>query len=266
VKLFNLAKSKKEGCEASRCKETEGLNEIPGDLWGRTQVKLCARHVEEAIAFAKKNPDHRPKELTVVSPLDSSVEALLDRLLEEAKKAIEFLKTFEVSTQDALVEANEWLRITKAKRNFIEAREKELTGPIQVSIKRIRERHAPAKRHWADVEVILKGKIAQARLREEKQNRQALAAAAQAHEAGDKEATQTALAQVTSVGDLQGTTTIAKWKYEVVDASQLPRAYLKVDDAALKAHCAKFSSEQQPTPIPGVKFLPDIQVRTRAAS
>lgn len=267
MKLFNLTKSAKDGCEANRCKATEDLAELPGELWGRTQVKLCPRHADEAIAFAKANPDYKPDTpVAAAAEPDPSLDAELERVRKEAEVALEKLEDWEVRTQDDLVEVNEWLRITKAKRNWLEGREKRITKPIQVSLSEVRALFAPAKTHWANVEVILKAKIAQAKLREEQQNREALAAAADAHATGDTPGTQTALAHVTTVGDLKGTTTVGKWKYEVVDASQLPRAYLKVDDAALRAHCAKFTSDQQPTPIPGVKFIPDVQVRTRAAS
>ena len=264
VKLFKLTKSTKEGCEASRCKETEALQEVPGDLWGRTQVRLCDRHAKEAAKFAEQNPDHEPPGAQITSPLDASIEAILGKLEEEAQQILGMLEGWEITTQEDLQDANDWLRAAKTKRDYIETREKELTVPIQQSIKLIRDRHAPAKKNWANVEIILKGKIAKVALRQEEQNRKALAEAAEAHQADDLAGTQSALSKVVTVQDLPGTSARGKWRFEVVDASQIPRAFLKVDEAALRAHVAKYDLSERPPDIPGVKFIADMQVASRA--
>ena len=266
VKLFKLTKSEKQGCEASRCKETEPLFGMDGKFWGRTRVNLCQRHAEQLEKFTEKNPEYQPPVMEVSTPLDASVEALLVKLDEEAKKILEMLEGWEITTQEELEDANNWLRAAKAKRDYIEAREKEITQPIQQSIKLIRERHKPAKQNWANVEFILKGKISKVKMLEEERNRKALAEAAEAHAAGDQTKTENALSKVTSVGDLKGTSTQGRWRFEIIDASQIPRAYLQVNESAIRAHVAKYTLEKQPPAIPGVKFIPDMKVTSRAAT
>jgi hypothetical protein len=59
--LPNLKKTTTPGqCEAMRC--TELGDNIPGDLWGRDNVRLCARHAAKALAvaldYAEKSPEH----------------------------------------------------------------------------------------------------------------------------------------------------------------------------------------------------------------
>jgi len=55
--LPNLKKTTTPGqCEAMRC--TELGAPLPGDLWGRDNVRLCARHSAMALDYAEKHPEH----------------------------------------------------------------------------------------------------------------------------------------------------------------------------------------------------------------
>ena len=267
AKLFNLTKSSKDGCEASRCKNVDDIKEVSGEFWARTKVKLCPRHITELETFKKENPDYKPSEpgteLTVVDP---SLDQELQEKAKEAQEVLETLKDYAPQTQEDLEDVRDWLKDAKVRRNWLETREKEITGPMRTAENRVRDLFRPAKQFWADVEMLLKAKIASVRLLEERRNQEALAAAAEAHGAGDQEGTQEALAQVTTVSDLQGISTQVKWKYEVVNAAEVPREYLKVDDAKLKAYCGKFKGDQKPNPIPGIKFIENVVVSARTAS
>jgi hypothetical protein len=101
------------------------------------------------------------------------------------------------------------------------------------------------------------------RLREEQRNREALIAAAQAQQAGDQAGTQAALSQVTSVGDLKSISTWIKWRFEVVNAAEVPREYLKIDEQKLREYCSKFKGDQKPHPVPGVRFIEGVPVTVR---
>jgi hypothetical protein len=262
-KLFKLARGKKEGCEANRCKETE-VQDIPGELWGRESVRLCPRHTAEALAFAEANPDYEPpKPPAGLAAVDQALNQELSAKAQEAQETLEALKAYTPQTQEDLDDVTGWLKDAKVRRNWLEAREKEITTPMRASIEKVRELFRPAKQYWADVEMLLKSKIAAMRMKEEQRNREALIAAAQAQQAGDQAGTQAALSQVTSVGDLKGISTRIKWKFEVVNAAEVPREYLKIDEQKLREYCSRFKGDQKPHPVPGVRFIEDVPVSVR---
>jgi hypothetical protein len=269
MKLFSLKKKTNEGCDASRCKETE-VTELPGDLWLLKTVKLCQRHGELAIQYARAHPT--TAEVIPASEL-GDVPAGTTKIVEAAKSEAEAVlgiaRSYAVETHEELTQVGEWLREVKAKRNELERQEKEITGPINLALRKVRELFKPAKTFWADAELILKGKIGAAKLLEEKRNQDALKEAADAHAAGNTEGVVAATARVTTTGDLQGVTAFTKWTYVMEDAAKFmreaPDQFKMPNDRLLKEHCAH-STDRQPAPIPGVKFVPDVQVSARAAT
>lgn len=269
MKLFKISKTSKEGCEANRCKSVE-VQDIPGDLWGKENVRLCERHTAEALEFAKQNPDYKPP-ATSLSIVDPALSQVLQEKAKEAQEALEALRTYEPKTQEDLVDMGVWLKDAKVWRDWLETQEKGITTPMQASIKsakesieKVRDLFKPTKQFWADVEVVLKAKISAMRLQEQQRNQQALEAATQAQQSGDQAGVQMALSQVTSVGDLKGISTRIRWKFEVVNAAEVPREYLKVDDQKLREYCNKFKGDQRPHPVAGIKFVEDVPVTVRS--
>jgi len=268
MKLFKLSKTdKKEKCAANRCKD-DHTGEVPGDLWGRETAKLCDRHFNEAVTFAEQNPDYKPPtpgtpgtSLTVV---DQALNDELEAQYKEAEDMLKELDGFEVVTQQDLENIAEVLVMVKGRRNWLETREKEITVPIHTSLKKVRELFEPSKTFWANAEVILKQKIAAAKLREACNTAQALQEAADAAGIGDSTTVAHATSRITTVGDVPGISTQDRWNYKVVDASKVPRKYLMVDDAKLRAHCAMFKGDDKPTAIEGIDFLPDVRVTARS--
>lgn len=188
----------------------------------------------------------------------------LEPHVEEGRGVVAFLKDYAVETQEDLEHVAEWLTITKAKRNWLEAREKEITSPINEGLKRVRELFKPAKTLWADIELALKAKVAAARLLEEQHNKDALSAAADAHAQGDAKGTVAAIATMTNSRDLAGVSTRMRWTYIIDDASQLPREFTMPNEKLLKEHCSH-ATKGEPTPIPGVRFVPGVTVSATAA-
>lgn len=281
AKLFNLSKNtKKDLCEARRCKASF-VNQMPGDLWGKTLVKLCEKHTDEAVAYAEfleKNPQSTPasaseptalatSETAEVTTVDWAAELKTElvRYVEEGNEVLKVLEDYPVETQADLENVSGFLRDIKGQRNALETLEKEKTGKYQLKINQIRESCKPVKTLWANAEVILKGKIKVVKEREEETNKAALKAAAEAHEAGDQASTQSALSQITTVGDLDGITTRQKWIFDIIDAAQLPKQYMKPDEVKIRAHCAKYKGDETPAPIPGVRFKHDIIVGARSS-
>jgi hypothetical protein len=268
MELFNLVAKPIAGeCEARRCKNKPSVG-VQSNAFERDLVSLCTKHNEELDKFLKENPDYKYEPPPPPESKNTTSDALSIELqghADEGKQILDILAKYEIKTQDDLIEVGEWLQEVRVRRNLLENREKEITGPIQLSIQKVRELFQPVKEFWANAEVILKQKIKIAKLKEEEANREAIQDAADAHAAGDTEGAAEAVSQVTTVGDLPGISTRARWSFMVVDAAQVPRQFLIVNESAIRQHCAKYTSDQQPDPVPGVRFIPGVQVGVRTA-
>jgi len=264
MKIFTLTRKQKEGCEASRCKQTD-TTAVPGDLWGRKSVNLCEKHAQAALEFAEANPDYNPSGATALAVVDPELGEQLKRYEIEAQEALNIIREYPITGQKDLEDIGEWLREVKLRRNWLETKEKEITKPISTALQRVRDLFRPAKTFWADMELLLKAKISEIKLLEEQRNQEALQEAVDAAGAGDSAAVAAATSKMTTVGDVPGISTTVNWTYKVVDAAKVPRSFLKVDDTKLREHCKKFKADQKPTPIAGIEFTPNVSVRARAS-
>lgn len=267
MKLFRLKRKLDDSCDASRCKEEEPTDGLPGDLWGRQTVKLCNKHAERAIKYARhaENEPAAPPPAPQMGDVSDKTTALVRSFASEGEQVLEVVRDYKIETHEELTTVATWLREVKSKRNELERQEKEITQPINTALRKVRELFKPAKKFWADAELLLKSKIGAAKLLEERRNQAALQEAADAHAAGDTEGVVAATAKVTTTADVPGVTTYTKWTFVIEDESLLPREFLMPNDKLIKEHCSH-STDRQPTPIPGVKFIPDVQVSARAAS
>jgi hypothetical protein len=270
-KLFNLSKTAKGGCDAMRCKEEEALEEVEGFLWERDSIKLCPTHVAKLMAYLEGGPEAsdtkptviRSKRVAPVVEIDPIVANNAEQqvLAEELYKEVQALGG--ADDQDALDFINEILRDVKKSAKDLEAEEKSKTRPLLDALNKIRDLYRPAKKAWANLELLLKRKITNVRLAEEQRNREAQKLMADAHAAGDTVAVQEAADKVITTKGLEGTTVIPKWNFEIEDETLLPREFLMPNLTLIKEHCAH-STDREPTPIPGVRFYPDATVRTVA--
>jgi hypothetical protein len=79
-------------------------------------------------------------------------------------------------------------------------------------------------------------------------------AARAAAEAGDLVACGAALAAIPETSTIDGAKTQWLWEAEVVDATIVPRQFLKVDEAALAKFAKAFAKEETIPDVPGVEF------------
>ncbi len=272
--LFNLKKTRKPTeCHAMRCTNSQHWQdeggtaiEHPVDLWGVNKVYLCEYHTKLADDFHTANPDFKPEKRALSE--GEALEAVATDTAREAaegKDILDIIDGLDVQTQEGLEFANALLRDVKAKLKKLEADEKSITQPQTTALQRVRALFRPAKTAWADVELRLKRKLITARLLEDSNNKKALAEAMDAHDRGDAEGHAAALERVHSATDLEGTSIITKWSFEIEDESLLPREFLMPNMTLIHEHCSH-STQREPTPIPGVRFYPDGQVRTRASA
>jgi len=185
--------------------------------------------------------------------------------LAKAREVLDTFKGWIPKTQEELETVATVLCGVKAQRNELEALEQAERKPLNALLAESSARFKPVKTLWADAEVMLKSKIAAARLLEDERNRKALVAAADAHAAGDAQGVVDALAQGTNVRDIPGISTSKQWTYIIEDESLLPEEFwLRIpNEKLLKEHCAH-TKDREPTPVPGVRFVPDVRVAASA--
>lgn len=260
--IFAIKKFNRHSCQAARCKAQFEL-ELPGDLWREAVVKLCTPHAEQALAFAEANPDYDPPK-TVYTPAERAelqhlqgVSEAIQLKSREGQDVLDIVEKSEITTQQELARANEWLHWIKDERKNLAQQKKELVDPTKLLLSRIEALFKPAEQFWADAELLQRRKIELAKLGEQENNERALQEAQAAIQAGDEAGTVAAIAKITHVSELDGLTVTERWDFEVVDESVLDRKYMRPDLSLLKIYCKKFKPDEVPDPVDGVRFFKD---------
>lgn len=177
-----------------------------------------------------------------------------------------------VNVRDTAIESQadhdlcaEALAHVKGEWKRLEERKKSVTDPLTKAINEVRSWFRPAQDFYAQAEVLLKANIATYHKRCAEQNQAALAAAAQAHQAGNTEAVADALASIQVPDKVAGLGLRETWDFEICDKSLVPMQYLMVDETAVKtAIRASTGVGKAPTPIPGIRFVLKTVVSSRA--
>lgn len=205
-----------------------------------------------------------PKKKTEAAPTESH-DQIAKQESESALEVLATVKGFKVHTRDDLELAAEVLADVKGRAKRIEAREKEITAPLNAALKSARALFRPAREALAEIEALIKSQIGAFTADEERRNREALAAAAAAHAQGDARGTQEALGMVATTKNVSGLTTYQKWDFEIVDERALPREFLTANVTLIKEHASHATGGAEPTPIAGVRFFPRMVVASRAS-
>lgn len=299
--LFKLKKATKSGeCHAMRCvlipydrdaRENILLLPTMRNEWGvgpgSDNVELCVKHVNIALTYAQRLADGAeiPPEQTAIVVSEQEAEGAkvvgwterkavgtwLSRVHEvvqefessqaEGAEVLAMAADYDVRTQADLVEVGAWTQDAKSRLKEISEKEKEITGPLATALSRIRDLCRPAKQVWVDAEAVLRAHLVAAKLREEENNRAAVAEAASAHAAGS-DATG-ALSKMTTSTDLAGVSLRLKWKAVVENVMLLPEEYVVriPNEKKLKEYCA--AAVIEPQPIPGVRFEREVVSRVQ---
>lgn len=257
--LFKLKKSVKGACQAARCRAQHAL-EISGELWRAEVAKLCEPHAAEALAFAEAHPDYVPPQ-TVFSPEEKADLMHLRDVAEEIKlfaregdDVLGIVRDFKIETQADMQRVNDWLHDVVERRKKLAEKEKSVTEPFALGLSRLKALFRPAKQFWADAEIVLRRKISLTKMGEAERNEAAMQQAAEATAAGDQEGAAAALARVAHVSELEGTTIVDSWEFEIVDESKLPREYMRPDVGLIKMYANRAQKEHFEPEIEGVKF------------
>lgn len=269
---MNIVKTFKLGeCGVMRC-QSPSVVLVEGTPFGRegVQVPLCERHSKGDTA-----------QTTQAAPLPSST-AVIDAVGETvgtqlaspavqaeaedetgvAKEALAEIQGLPITNDADLAFAAEILGEVKGHYNRLEERKKQATGPLNAALKTIRSWFQPAQDHYSSAEKVLKDKIAAYHAMRAKERQAALDAAAAAHQAGDNEATQVAIAAVPPAPPkIDGVSVRDDWTYEVVAFGLVPDKYKVINHALLTAAVRESKGY---TNIPGIRPVQVNKVVARA--
>lgn len=275
-------------CAAMRCKSTPTawVSGIHWDFDVRMGVPLCDTHFtpdlrageeeltrllqeektprEDLGAFIETHGESTPAPAAPAptSTFDEAARSMVTATVHEADESIVLVQGIQIESQDDLNFVNELLVDVKRKLNQVLEVEARVTKPLSALLESTRDLFRPAKQKLSLLEAMLKGRVADAKAREDANNRAALARAAEAHAAGDTQAVDAALVQVRHQSNVEGVETRIGWTWEVEDLGRIPVEYFKLDETALNKLC-KGSAE--PKPVPGIRFVQKNIVVVRGA-
>lgn len=151
----------------------------------------------------------------------------------------------------------EYLREKVREKDAVVAMQKSALGPLAQAEKTIREWFRPTLQALALIEAAAKQSLGDWRIRVETQKREALAAAQAAAAAHNLPAVAQALTVVnTPVAKQAGVSVRSFWRHAIEAYDKIPDEWTRrvPDDLKLAEYAKRYSSDQTPTPIPGVRF------------
>ena len=157
----------------------------------------------------------------------------LDAEHREMVATLRELDSFAVANDEDSAFAADMIREVKAKHRELDERRKEVTGPLNATVKTINGWFKPALDALETAERKLKGKIAEFVRERERQTRAALAAAAAATTAQEATAALVAAPQAATLPP--GMSLRMVWKWRVVDEVRVPRHFCSPDAQRIEA-------------------------------
>jgi BMFP domain-containing protein YqiC len=272
-------------CLAKQCKNP-AVRRVNGAPWGREIAELCDRcygraigvfGAERVVIVEDREASHDPptpaedREFraalrAIPSEASPPANAEAATATAEAAELLVQVQGFEIATREDLELAAEVLAEAKGKAKALEARLAEITRPLNAALASARELFRPALTHYGTIERDVKSRIAAFHAAESSRNAAALAAASAAHAAGDGEGVGEALAKVAHVAHVEGVSVRYSWAFEVEDLAQVPREFLVLDEAKVKAWIKSTAGkESAPHPIAGIRFERKASVASRSA-
>jgi hypothetical protein len=265
-----------EECAAVRCDARANISMPAGTAFdaARGDVPLCLQHAQ-ILASETKDGTHTDEPVNIVEATaeapslpvpvgNPTVRAEAEAESRDAQDALEMIREFEITSQQDYDAADELLGEAKQAWKKWDAKRKKAVVPLNQAKAEIQSWFKPILDLYAEAETILKGKIA-AYSRAQPQKQDALLAQAQqAYQQGDviqmrhdlRAASQAEVQQSSNISITQ------LWRYDVVDAAQLPREYLIPDIAKISATVRKLKDQ---TRIPGVRVWAEDNVIRRNA-
>lgn len=239
-------------CESPQIAEQQTLASAPEIL---TDLLITASDDEE---------ERRPQENNVTTELAPYRQQAgdLDAEHREMVATLRELDTFTIATDEDSAFAADMIREVKAKHKELDERRKEVTGPLNTTIRTINSWFKPALDALESAEKKLKSKVALYMQDCEARAREAIAAAAAAENA--QEATLALAAAPPPAAMPQGVSMRKVWKYRIVDESAVPARFCSPDPAKIDAELRGRVRDEGTAPeIPGVEFYQESSMTVR---
>lgn len=149
----------------------------------------------------------------------------------EAESALRFIAQVDLSSQAARDTAGKVLTMVRERVAALEARRKDITGPILESKRKIDALFRPVVEYWESCDQALAPRLLAAHRAADQAQVKALAVVAET--CGQTDALTLTQAH-TSAETPQGLDLRKSWTFRVVDAASVPREYLRVDEDKIK--------------------------------
>ena len=150
------------------------------------------------------------------------------------------------------------------KTKAMEARRKAIVAPFKSQASAVDKAFREPRRELERVDKMIRGRLAEAQTTRLAARSEALAQVTAEAQKGDHAAAQAALAtaQATEAPAPPGVTYRYRWECKVTDPKAIPREFLCLDVAKIKAH---MSGSGQPTPVAGLEFrsVPTVVARAK---
>lgn len=189
---------------------------------------------------------------------DDKLAGEVEKIRVDAQSALVSIRDgYALETREAIEEAGKLLRETAKRRDKVEARLAAITKPMREAESSVRSLFRPAISALKEMEAELKLLISKASVAIDAKNRQIMAAASTAVQVGNTKAGESLSAHIESTAAPEGVTFREEWRFEIEDATSLPREYLQPNESAIRGVVQALKGE---TKIPGVRVWKDTGV------
>jgi hypothetical protein len=241
-----------EETQAQPAQETAKALDVDATLAQAVPVPEVVKEVAAPAVVAPPIQD-----LTVLPPQAKGVEEEMRQETAAAEEVYLGIQEMEIETKEDMDFAAEILGEAKTKRKRIDEKRKEITAPLNTALKAVNELFRPAMDFYDQCERLIKAKISAARMQAEEAARRALVAAGEAVAEGSAEGVAQALAVHDAAVQFpvaDGIQYRSRWKFEIVDESQIPREYLMPNLALIQG---AVTHKKGATDIPGIRVFED---------
>lgn len=195
--------------------------------------------------------------IILADPMTKAREVLVGVSALTSDAAVQGIQQLQVTNDDEEAFAAQLLKEIKVQWHALEEQRTAITGPLNKAQRAVNDLFRPASRALENEEAYLKMKIAEYLRAKESANTAALQLAATAQ---TPEAAQQVIQTVTPVAPPAGVSVRKVWKFEVTDASQVPREFCSPDQKKIEA-----AFHVGITEIPGIRFYQESIVTARRA-
>ena len=216
--------------------------DVEGDAY-----RFCKKHAPENLDI----PDVVPTK-TIQDVKDEETATLTRRALRRSVELLSAFEAEEIATAEQCAIVADLLQTLKGDAKRLDAKKKLATAPMTAAMKEIRSWFKPAETAMADLEALLKRKIADFNARQRDAQRIALLQAESALKEGTHSEAKAALASIEAAAPvaIQGLQTRIVWRYRITNIKNLSREYMMPDDSKISARVRSLKAEAT---IPGIE-------------